>query len=580
MGINKYFFDMNYDIALIQKLLIDGIFGALISNIFVPAIIIFILYDFLPASVLLLFFLSHVFTFCFRLYYHIKLRECISQKSKNINRYLFLYIVFIAISALLLGLSAWLSVLYDAPSANILIVAAIITAVISGAITTLGSVLISFLSYIFFSIIPLILALLYQGESIMRTFAGILCIYTIINILLSVKFYKSYKYSNELKKKFEILYDESFDGIALIKKHKIVECNDSLAKMFGYDTKKEFLTQIPSEYSPLVQTDGEFSTRKMLKMLKKAHRNTVSFEWLQRKKDGEVFWAEIVLTHIEINREKIIYGVWRNIDSRKKVEAKIQDMNQNLKKKVNSQLEDLINKDQQLQQQSRLAQMGEMISMIAHQWRQPLTAISATSGAINLKAQLNKLDKDTAIELSSKISDYSQHLSSTIDDFRDFFKSNKEKRETSFDEIIHSVLGIIEISITNKNIKITKELNSKDKFSSYPNELKQVIMNLIKNAEDILIEKEIQNPFIHIKTYKQEDKNILEVSDNGGGIPEDILPKIFDPYFSTKTKKDGTGLGLYMSKTIIEEHCKGSLSVSNDSQGVVFKIVLGDEDGY
>ncbi len=231
-------------------------------------------------------------------------------------------------------------------------------------------------------------------------------------------------------------------------------------------------------------------------------------------------------------------------------------------------------KDQQLQQQSRLAQMGEMISMIAHQWRQPLTAISATSGAINLKAQLNKLDKDTAIELSSKISDYSQHLSSTIDDFRDFFKSNKEKRETSYDEIIQSVLGIIEISITNKNIKIVKELNSKDKFNSYPNELKQVVMNLIKNAEDILIEKSVQDPCIHIKTYKQEDKNILEISDNGGGIPKDILPKIFDPYFSTKTKKDGTGLGLYMSKTIIEEHCEGSMNAYNSKDGAVFKIVL------
>ena len=208
--------------------------------------------------------------------------------------------------------------------------------------------------------------------------------------------------------------------------------------------------------------------------------------------------------------------------------------------------------------------------MIAHQWRQPLAAISSTSGGINLKAKLNKLDKDTAIELSSKISNYAQHLSSTIDDFRDFFKTNKEKKETTYDEILKSVLGIIETSITNKDIKLIKEFNSTKTFHTYPNEVKQVVLNLIKNAEDILLEKKIENPTITIETYD----DILIVRDNAGGVPEDIIEKIFDPYFSTKTKKDGTGLGLYMSKTIIQEHCGGTLSVSNDKDGAVFKIKL------
>ncbi len=565
---------MNYDIALIRKLLEDSIFGSIVSNILVPIIIVFVFYAYIPSSVLFSFFLAGIIIFCCRLYYHIKLKERIDNKSKNINKYLVAYTVCVAGSSLLLGLSVWLGVLYSVPIANILIVISIIIAIISGAITTLGSVLITFMVFIFFSMFPLILALIYQGESILRTFAYILCAYTIVNIIFSVKFYKSFKYNNELKKKFKILYDESIDGIALIKKHKIIECNISLAKMFGYDSMEEFLDRNPSQYSPPSQIDGEYSTRKMLKMLSMAHKQTTSFEWLQNRKDGKAFWVEIVLTPVEINREKIIYGVWRNIDNRKKAEAKIIDMNQNLEKKVDLQLQDLLKKDQQLQQQSRLAQMGEMISMIAHQWRQPLAAISATSGAINLKSQLDKLDKDTAIELSTKISNYSQHLSSTIDDFRDFFKSNKEKREANYDEIIQSVLGIVEISITNKNIKIIKELNSKDKFNSHPNELKQVILNLIKNAEDVLIEKEIKNPIIHIKTYKQEDKNILEISDNGGGVPEKILSKIFDPYFSTKTKKDGTGLGLYMSKTIIEEHCQGTLEVYNNEDGAVFKITL------
>ena len=227
-------------------------------------------------------------------------------------------------------------------------------------------------------------------------------------------------------------------------------------------------------------------------------------------------------------------------------------------------------KDKAILQQSRLAQMGEMLSMIAHQWRQPLAAISSVSTNIILKAKLNKLDNKSSIELANKIAQYTQHLSSTIDDFREFFKPNKGKRETTYDEVISSVLNIAKISLTNNNIKLITNLQSKERFLTYPNELKQVILNLIKNAEDILLERGIEDPTITIETKE----NILRVKDNAKGVPKDIIEKIFDPYFSTKTKKDGTGLGLYMSKTIIEEHCKGKLRVYNDEFGAVFEVEL------
>lgn len=119
-----------------------------------------------------------------------------------------------------------------------------------------------------------------------------------------------------------------------------------------------------------------------------------------------------------------------------------------------------------------------------------------------------------------------------------------------------------------------QELNCHDTFITYPNELKQVILNLIQNAEDALIEKQIENPYIKISTYKENNQLTLEVSDNAGGVLEDIIDDIFNPYFSTKIQKDGTGLGLYMSKTIIEEHCNGELSVSNSTEGAVFRIAL------
>ena len=252
----------------------------------------------------------------------------------------------------------------------------------------------------------------------------------------------------------------------------------------------------------------------------------------------------------------------------------IKSFNATLQEKVNLEVSKNKEKDNMLLQQSKLAQMGEMISMIAHQWRQPLSAISATSCAIELGAQLDRLDKEQTIELASKITDYTMHLSSTIDDFRKFFKSNKKKIETNYTDIIQDVLKIVQGSIDNKAIELKQELNCADNLFTYANEIKQVILNLLKNAEDILVEKKIQNPYIKLRTFKEGNNLILEVSDNAGGVPADIVDKIFEPYFSTKTKKNGTGLGLYMSKTIIEEHCNGRLSVSNDKNGAVFRITI------
>jgi len=294
------------------------------------------------------------------------------------------------------------------------------------------------------------------------------------------------------------------------------------------------------------------------------------------KKDGSHYWVHAVISPKYENGVKVGYTALRQDISDK---IKIEELNKTLEEKISREVDKHRQKDQQLFQQSRLAQMGEMISMIAHQWRQPLSAISSTSGAINLKARLGKLDKETAHELSKDISEYAQHLSSTIDDFREFFKSNKDLKQTSYDELIKSVLKIIESSIKTQSIELILELDCNDKFKTYPNEIRQVILNLIKNAEDILIEKNISKPYIKIKTYKEDGKLILEVEDNGGGVPEDIKDVIFDPYFSTKTKKDGTGLGLYMSKTIIEEHCDGKLDLSNSSDGAVFKIILESENG-
>jgi len=249
---------------------------------------------------------------------------------------------------------------------------------------------------------------------------------------------------------------------------------------------------------------------------------------------------------------------------------KLQFINQNLENLVYKEVEKNRKKDKIMLAQSRQAQMGEMIAMIAHQWRQPLNAISAAVGVINMKAQRDRLTPELAKEVTSKIDRYLQYLSSTIDDFRDFFKPQKEKRVTNLELILSKALAITEASIKDKNIELNIDIKSIKVLTTYENELIQVVINILKNAEDAFESKNVKNPKIDIIV----DSNVLIIADNAGGIPKYILEKIFDPYFSTKKKKNGTGLGLYMSKVIVEDHCDGKLVVTNSSDGAVFQIIM------
>ena len=280
------------------------------------------------------------------------------------------------------------------------------------------------------------------------------------------------------------------------------------------------------------------------------------------KKDGGYYW---VYAHIEP-----LYNTKGEADSYISIRLDITE-SEELQEKVKEEEEKNRITRELMQQQSRLAQMGEMISMIAHQWRQPLTAITATTTTLHFKAQHGTLEQENVITLANRINELSQHLSATINDFRNFFKTNNHKQKTDFERILQSVLNIIESTLTSNHISLN--IIKKDELTplfTYENELKQVILNLIKNAEDALLEKKISDPKITIEI----ERNTFTVKDNAGGIPADILPHIFDPYFSTKMEKDGTGLGLYMSKIIVEEHCKGRLTVENDENGAVFKVIL------
>ncbi len=374
-----------------------------------------------------------------------------------------------------------------------------------------------------------------------------------------------------LKDLFRTLYDNSMDGMILMKNHKFIDFNPALVKMFGFDSKEQLLDTDIKLLMPKYQQDGILSLKKMMQMSKKTFQNgSNSFEFQFYKKDKTILWCDIVLTKIDTKNDTVLYGIYRDITAKKELENIKEHFQNELKKQVEQEVEKNRQKDRMMMQQSRLAQMGEMISMIAHQWRQPLSALSSANSTIILKLQLGTLDKQTGLELTSNISKYISHLSSTIDDFRGFFKDDKKKNNITLVEVVKETLNIVNMSLSNANIKIIANFNSTLLIQTYTNELKQVILNLIKNAEDALIEKQIVNPTITIDVVD----NIIIIQDNAGGIPHNIMDKIFQPYFSTKINKDGTGLGLYMSKTIIEDHCDGKLEVTNTKNGAMFKIVL------
>lgn len=227
---------------------------------------------------------------------------------------------------------------------------------------------------------------------------------------------------------------------------------------------------------------------------------------------------------------------------------------------------------EQLIAQSRHAAMGEMISMIAHQWRQPLATISAITTSVCMDIRLESMDEEQLEIKMENISKQIQHLSHTVDDFRDFFKPTKGIENTSVHKLVEEAIKLLDHRIE-KGVELIYEEKIDLCLALYHNELVQVLLNILNNACDQLSEKEIKAPKIFIKEYTDKNNVVIEIGDNAGGIDEKVIKHIFDPYFSTKTK-NGTGLGLYMSKTIVEDHQKGLLEAYNSDEGAVFKMTL------
>jgi len=245
---------------------------------------------------------------------------------------------------------------------------------------------------------------------------------------------------------------------------------------------------------------------------------------------------------------------------------KMQQLNRELSISIQQNKITQVQKEKQqdiLFQQSKMASMGEMIGNIAHQWRQPIAVISMWANNIIADVDMDEIDNNNLRKYANNINTQTKHLSETIDDFRNFFSPNKEKSTFLIKESIDKTMNLLSASFKSHSIEIVKDIADIE-VTTLENELTQAILNIIKNAKDVLIvlPRDILK-LIFINVYQKDDFLNIEIIDNGGGVSENILEKVFEPYFTTKHKSQGTGIGLYMSESIITKHLHGEIDVKN-----------------
>ena len=258
----------------------------------------------------------------------------------------------------------------------------------------------------------------------------------------------------------------------------------------------------------------------------------------------------------------------------KKRQEQLEFLNASLEQKVARELHNQRQKDKMLIQKSKMADMGDMLSMIAHQWRQPLNQLSYIFMNIESAYEYKELDKDYLERKIKEANTLLEFMSETIDDFRDYFKPDQKKEMVNIGDVVRRGLELMKKPLENAQVEIVHTNNCNKETELYVNEFVQVVLNLVKNSKDAIFENSVKNPKIEIITKCDDDGVIVEVKDNGGGIDKGIMKYIFDPYFTTKDEKHGTGLGLYMSKMIAQEHLGGKLEVENIDGGVCFRLTL------
>jgi len=416
--------------------------------------------------------------------------------------------------------------------------------------------------------------------------------YTLTNQKLGIP--KGFGYIETLKIKYPNLTIVEVanirDGLERVSKGELFGYIDALPSI-GYISQKEFLGDIKIAGKFDDDLDLRIAVRdddgmllnifqKIIDSTSEATHQKILNRWTAIKYEKRVDYAlilNIVLGFIGF----ILVGALFLIILRKKnrklemIKDEVQVLNHTLEQRVKQEVAK--NKQQHIlmMHQSRLAQMGEMISMIAHQWRQPLNNLDMLNQTIYMASKNDTLDSEF-LDYFQKTSDREiANMSNTIDTFRDFFKPDKELVVFDLGEVIIDSIDLVALIFDRANISIELKLVEGPSCEGFPNELGQSIINILNNAKDAFVDNKIEvDKKIEIRTYTKNSDIIIEIQDNAGGVSPEIIDKIFDPYFSTKLAKSGTGLGLYLTKMIIEENMKGAIDVTNVEGGAMFTIVL------
>lgn len=291
------------------------------------------------------------------------------------------------------------------------------------------------------------------------------------------------------------------------------------------------------------------------------------------RKDGKPFWINMKIKPT-FNKYGDVTG-YTSLMFDITNEINLNDEATMLQEQISTAKNEIKQKNTLLIHQTKLSIISETLQKLSHEWRQPLNLISIQAQKLELEYELdNNPSIDTTIKTLEKIKDEADKLSSTIENFQNFIEPKDEKVYVKPSQIINKTIEMFSDEDDSNDIEIKAVINDDLEFETYESELITVIGNILINAKEALVRNKVNNALVEIKEYILNNRLYIEIRDNAGGVPDDIIHKIFEPYFSTKEKKHGVGLGLYTSKTIVTIHLNGLISVNNTDNGTVFKISI------
>jgi PAS domain S-box-containing protein len=379
----------------------------------------------------------------------------------------------------------------------------------------------------------------------------------------------------ESEERYRSLVELSPDALFINVGNRVVFVNQAGLRLFGASAGEQLLGKTPFD---LFHPDYHEVIRKRIARQLQGENAPLIEEKVLRL-DGSRVDVEVAAAPFMTEKGMAIQVILRDITERKRAEEKLVDrqqqleeLNRTLEERVAEEVKKNREKDYLLMQQSRQAELGEMINIIAHQWRQPLNIIGLHAQLLSQTCAHGDLDSGFLNETVKGILDLVMHMSNTIEDFRNFLRPERERSQFNIKDTIARTYRLIAESFKESVILVDIEGDSDVVVNGYPNEYAQAVMNILNNARDALIERRIDHPRIRIRIAKEGERSVVTISDNAGGVAEELLQEIFEPYFTTKEGAKGTGIGLYMSKTIVEKSMQGHLSVRNSTEGAEFRI--------